>query len=162
MAKKDKIKTNVMRLLEKAGISYETREYEYSEADLSGVHAADVLGLSYESVFKTLVLHGDKTGYFVCCVPVDREIDLKQAAAVSGNKKAELLHVKELLPLTGYVRGGCSPIGMKKQFPTYLDKSAETRERISLSAGVRGVQVLVSPNDLQKYLRAQLCPLCKS
>ena len=114
MAKKDKdrVKTNVMRLLDKAGISYESREYAYSEDDLSGVHAAAELGYPCEMVFKTLVLHGDKSGYFVCCIPVDQEIDLKKAAQVSGNKKAEMLHVKELLPLTGYLRGGCSPVGM--------------------------------------------------
>ena len=137
------MKTNVMRLLDRAKIPYESREYAFSEEDLSGVHAADVLGLPYGQVFKTLVLRGDKTGYFVCCIPVDREIDLKKAAKVSGNKKAELLHVKELLPLTGYIRGGCSPIGMKKQFPTYIDELAEGQERISISAGQRGLKVLM-------------------
>ena len=153
------MKTNVMRLLDRAKIPYESREYAFSEEDLSGVHAADVLGLPYGQVFKTLVLRGDKTGYFVCCIPADREIDLKKAAKVSGNKKAELLHVKELLPLTGYIRGGCSPIGMKKQFPTYIDELAEGQERISISAGQRGLQVLLSPEALSEYVRGTFCSL---
>ena len=161
MAKKDKdrVKTNVMRLLDKAGISYESREYAYSEDDLSGVHAAAELGYPCEMVFKTLVLHGDKSGYFVCCIPVDQEIDLKKAAQVSGNKKAEMLHVKELLPLTGYLRGGCSPVGMKKQFPTYLENSARQQERISISAGQRGVQVLLAPEALAAYIHAEFAEL---
>lgn len=156
MSKKEKeARTNVMRLLDRAKIPYESREYAYTEEDLSGVHAAEALGFPCRMVFKTLVLHGDKTGYFVCCIPVDQEIDLKKAAALSGNKKAELLHVKELLPLTGYLRGGCSPIGMKKQFPTWIHESAEEEERISISAGQRGVQVLLSPKELAKYIGAQ-------
>lgn len=161
MAKKDKdrVKTNVMRLLDKAGISYESREYAYSEDDLSGVHAAAELGYPCEMVFKTLVLHGDRSGYFVCCIPVDQEIDLKKAAQVSGNKKAEMLHVKELLPLTGYLRGGCSPVGMKKQFPTYLENSARQQERISISAGQRGVQVLLAPEALAAYIHAEFAEL---
>ncbi|MDO4266402.1 MAG: Cys-tRNA(Pro) deacylase [Eubacteriales bacterium] len=160
MAKKEKeIKTNVMRLLDRAGIAYDAREYAYSEDDLSGVHAAAVLGLPCEKVFKTLVLHGDKSGYFVCCIPVDQEIDLKKAAVISGNKKAEMLHVKELLPLTGYLRGGCSPIGMKKQFPTYIDASAESKEQIGISGGQRGVQVLLSPEELKTYIRAEYAEL---
>ena len=161
MAKKDKdrIKTNVMRLLDKAGIPYESREYAYSEEDLSGVHAAAELGYPCEMVFKTLVLHGDKSGYFVCCIPVDKEIDLKKAAHVSGNKKAEMLHVRELLPLTGYLRGGCSPIGMKKQFPTYIENSAQQQDRISISAGQRGVQVLLSPEALAEYIRAEFAEI---
>ena len=148
-----------MRLLDKAGIPYESREYAYTEEDLSGVHAAAELGFPCEMVFKTLVLHGDKSGYFVCCIPVDREIDLKKAAHVSGNKKAEMLHVKELLPLTGYLRGGCSPIGMKKQFPTYIDASAEQQERISVSAGQRGVQILLAPRALAAHIRAEFAEL---
>lgn len=158
MGKHDKgteTKTNVMRLLDKAKIPYEHREYEYSEDDLSGTHAADFLGFPYASVFKTLVLHGDKTGYLVCCVPVDKEIDLKKAAKVSGNKKVEMIHVKELLPLTGYIRGGCSPVGMKKQFPTYIHETAKGQEKISFSAGQRGVQILVDPEKLAAYIRAE-------
>lgn len=159
MSKKDKVKTNVMRLLDQAKIDYESREYDYSEEDLSGTHAADTLGFPYRMVYKTLVLRGDKKGYFVCCIPVDREIDLKKAAKVSGNKKAEMLHVKELLPLTGYIRGGCSPIGMKKQFPTFLEELAAGESRISISAGQRGVQVLLSPEALREYTGAQYCSL---
>ena len=155
MKDKEKTKTNVMRLLDKAKIAYDTREYEYSEEDLSGVHAADFLGFPYDMVFKTLVLRGDKTGYFVCCIPVDREIDLKKAAKVSGNKSAELIHVKELLPLTGYVRGGCSPIGMKKRFKTYIDISGKEKEAVSISGGQRGVQVLLSPLALSGYVGAE-------
>lgn len=152
-------KTNVMRLLEQAGIAYETREYAYSEDDLSGTHAADDLGFSYDMVFKTLVLHGDKNGYLVCCVPVDREIDLKKAAKASGNKKVEMIHVKELMPLTGYIRGGCSPIGMKKQFSTLIDASAREQSQISISAGERGKQVLLGPEALAQYIHAQFVPL---
>lgn len=148
-----------MRLLDRAGILYDGKEYAYSEDDLSGVHAAEVLGLPCEMVFKTLVLRGDKTGYFVCCIPVDQEIDLKKAALVSGNKKAEMLHVKELLPLTGYLRGGCSPIGMKKIFPTFIDESAGRQERISISAGQRGVQVLLNPESLCSYIHAEYADL---
>jgi len=118
---KDKIaKTNVARLLDKDKIHYELVPYEVDENDLSCIHVAKTLGENIEQVFKTLVLHGDKSGYFVCVVPGENEINLKIAAKVSGNKKCDLIHVKELLPLTGYIRGGCSPIGMKKHFPTSL------------------------------------------
>lgn len=164
MAKKDKdkIKTNVMRILDRAKIPYESREYAWSEEDLSGVHAAEALGYPCEMVYKTLVLHGDKHGHFVCCIPVDQEIDLKQAAKVSGNKSAELIPVKELEPLTGYIRGGCSPIGMKKQLPTYIEAAAENRERISISAGQRGVQVLLAPDALAAQIRAEFRGLVRS
>lgn len=148
-----------MRLLETAGISYGTKEYEYDESDLSGVHAARVLGLDPDMVFKTLVLKGDKTGYFVCVIPVALEVDLKKAAAVTGNKKCDLIPVKELLPLTGYLRGGCSPIGMKKQFPTYIDETATLCDVISVSAGQRGVQVLLSPDELLEYIKATYAEL---
>lgn len=157
--KEKKTITNVMRLLETAGISYGTKEYEYDESDLSGVHAARVLGLDPDMVFKTLVLKGDKTGYFVCVIPVALEVDLKKAAAVTGNKKCDLIPVKELLPLTGYIRGGCSPIGMKKQFPTYIDETATLCDVISVSAGQRGVQVLLSPDELLEYIKATYADL---
>ena len=157
--KEKKTITNVMRLLETAGISYSTKEYEYDESDLSGVHAASVLGLDPDMVFKTLVLKGDKTGYFVCVIPVALEVDLKKAAAVTGNKKCDLIPVKELLPLTGYIRGGCSPIGMKKQFPTYIDETATLCDVISVSAGQRGVQVLLSPDELLEYIKATYADL---
>ena len=143
-----------MRLLDKAGIAYDTKEYEYDESDLSGVHAAKVLGLDPDMVFKTLVLQGDKAGYFVCIIPVACEVDLKKAASVTGNKKCDLIHLKELLPLTGYIRGGCSPVGMKKQLPEYIDETALLVERISVSAGQRGVQVILSPEDLLSYTGA--------
>ena len=115
------VKTNVMRLLDKAKISYEAKEYPVDENDLSGSHVADLLGVDHGSMFKTLVLKGDKTGYLVCCIPVDGEVDLKKAAKAAGDKKVEMLPMKDLLAVTGYIRGGCSPIGMKKRFPTYLD-----------------------------------------
>lgn len=157
--KSKKTITNVMRLLEKAGISFETKEYEYDESDLSGVHAAAVLGLDPDMVFKTLVLKGDKTGYFVCVIPVALEVDLKKAAGVTKNKKCDLIPVKDLLPLTGYLRGGCSPVGMKKQFPTYIDETAELCDIVSVSAGQRGVQVLLNPEELRVYVGAEYADL---
>lgn len=115
-------KTNVMRLLDAAKIPYEAKSYPVDEEDLSGSHAADMMGVDHGSMFKTLVLKGEKTGYLVCCIPVDDEVDLKKAARAAGDKKVEMIHMKDLLPVTGYIRGGCSPIGMKKKFPTYLDE----------------------------------------
>lgn len=152
-------KTNVMRLLDAAKIPYEAKEYPVDENDLSGSHAADLMGADHGSVFKTLVLKGEKTGYMVCCIPVDGEVDLKKAAKAAGDKKAEMLPMKELLPVTGYIRGGCSPIGMKKRFPTYLDRSAEKYEKIAVSAGTRGVQVILSPADLGRYVGAEMADL---
>ena len=152
-------KTNAARLLDRAGIHYELIPYEVDEQNLAASHVAEQLGEDIAQVFKTLVLRGDKTGLLVCVVPGDAEVDLKKAAKLSGNKKAELLHVKELLPLTGYIRGGCSPIGMKKQFPTYIDELAEGQERISISAGQRGLQVLLSPEALSEYVRGTFCSL---
>lgn len=159
MGKTKELKTNVMRLLDKAKVAYEHRSYEVDENDLSGTHAAELLGVPHEMLFKTLVLHGDKSGYLVCVIPVDDEIDLKLAAKVSGNKKVEMIPVKELLPLTGYIRGGCSPIGMKKQFPTYIHESALAQEIIGVSAGQRGVQILLRPQDLADYIRGQFAAL---
>ena len=148
MAKQKINKTNVARLLDKAKVAYELIPYEVDESDLSAVHVAAQLGEDVDRVFKTIVLHGDKTGHFVCVVPGEHEIDLKKAAKVSGNKKCELLPMKELLPVTGYFRGGCSPIGMKKHFPTYLHESASAFDYIYVSAGQRGLQVKLSPQDL--------------
>ena len=162
MAKEKEARTNVMRLLDKAKIPYEHREYEVDENDLSGTHAADLLGVDHRTLFKTLVLHGDKTGYLVCVIPVDDEVDLKKAAKVSANKKVEMLPMKELLPLTGYIRGGCSPIGMKKQFPTYIHETARDLPIIGVSAGQRGVQILLAPGDLAAYIRAQFADLTVS
>ena len=148
-------KTNVMRLLEAAGIEYGSAEYEYDENDLSGVKAAHAIGMPEEQVFKTLVTKGDKTGPVVFCIPVAEELDLKKAAAVSKNKKIEMLHVKDLLGLTGYIRGGCSPIGMKKKFMTYIDETAILFDKIAVSAGQRGCQVLLSPDDLLEYINGE-------
>ena len=149
-------KTNVARLLDKAKISYELIPYEVDESDLSAIHVAEQLGEDVNQVFKTLVLHGDKTGYFVSIIPGDKEIDLKLAARVSGNKKCDLIPMKELLPLTGYIRGACSPIGMKKHFPTYIHKTCLDFPFIYVSAGQRGLQIKLSPNDLIKEVRAEI------
>ena len=148
-------KTNAMRRLDAAKIAYTPLEYEVDEQDLSATHVADQIGIPYERCFKTIVSRGDKTGLLVFCIPCHREIDLKKAAAVTGNKKVEPVHVKELLGLTGYIRGGCSPIGMKKSFPTYFDKSAEAWEEITVSAGVRGIQLLLNRERLIGFLRAR-------
>ena len=152
-------KTNAMRLLEAAGITYRTTEYEYDENDLSGVHAAKAIGMPPEQVFKTLVTRGDKTGILVFCIPVDCELDLRKAAMISGNKKIEMTHVKELPELTGYVRGGCSPIGMKKQYGTYIDETAELFDEIAVSAGLRGQQIIILPADLILYIKAMTADL---
>ena len=143
-----KIKTNASRLLDGRKIDYALLTYEVDESDLSGVHAAAALGLDPACVFKTLVARGDRNGVVVACIPVAAELDLKALARVSGNKSVELLPLKELLPVTGYVRGGCSPVGMKKRFPTYIDASAERLPRIAVSAGARGVQLFLAPADL--------------
>ena len=130
-----------MRLLEAAGISFETGTYEVDENDLSGSHAADLMGVDHDTMYKTLVLKGEKKGYLVCCLPVDEELDLKKAAKAAGEKKVEMIHVKDMLSVTGYIRGGCSPIGMKKKFPTYIEETAQLYDKITVSAGQRGVQV---------------------
>ena len=152
-------KTNAMRMLDGAKIPYEVRTYDFEETDLAGVHAADAVGMPYETVFKTLVARGDKTGVVVFCIPVAEELDLKKAARASKNKSVELLHVKDLLPTTGYIRGGCSPIGMKKQFPTFIDETAQLYDEIGVSAGCRGCQVLLDPMQLTDYVNATLCDL---
>ena len=152
-------KTNAARLLDKAGIEYKLIPYSYSEEDLSAQHVAAELGEDIAAVFKTLVLRGDKTGLFVCVIPGNHEVDLKAAAKLSGNKSCALIHQKELLPLTGYIRGGCSPIGMKKQFPTFIDETAQLYDEIGVSAGCRGCQVLLDPMQLTDYVNATLCDL---
>lgn len=152
-------KTNVMRLLDAAKISYEAKEYPVDENDLSGSHAADLMGVDHGSMFKTLVLKGEKTGYLVCCIPVDGEVNLKKAAKAAGDKKVEMLHMKDLLSVTGYVRGGCSPVGMKKRFPTWIDETALLYEKIAVSAGLRGVQILLEPQDLADYVGAEFLDL---
>ena len=140
--------------MEQAGISCKEQFYEYQEDDLSGMHAAQVLGMPPEQVFKTLVPRGPKTGIHVYCIPVCCELDLKKAARVAGDKSMELVAVKELLPLTGYIRGGCSPVGMKKQYPTFLDETCILFEEIAVSAGERGHQMLLNPEDLAKITNA--------
>lgn len=159
MAKEKINKTNVARLLDKAKVKYELIPYQVDESDLSATHVAADLGEDVEQVFKTIVLHGDKSGYFVCVVPGDREIDLKRAAKVSGNKKCELLPMKELLPVTGYIRGGCSPIGMKKHFPTYIHQTAAQYPYIYVSAGQRGLQIKIAPEDILREARAEYAEL---
>ena len=148
-----------MRLLDAAKIPYKTAEYEVDENDLSGIHVAEQLGQPAEQVFKTLVLKGERTGFFVCCIPVDKELDLKKAAKAAGDKKAEMLPLKDLLPTTGYIRGGCSPIGMKKKFPTSIDETAELFDEIAVSAGIRGAQIIINGENLSEYLGAKLSDL---
>lgn len=152
-------KTNVMRMLDKAKITYTVKEYEVDESDLSGTHVAECVGMDTDVVFKTLVAKGDKTGFCVFCIPCADELDLKKAAKVSGNKRVELLPLKDLLPTTGYIRGGCSPIGMKKQFPTYINETAMLFEEIAVSGGMRGVQVILSPDTLNDFVGASYADL---
>ncbi len=152
-------KTNAMRLLDAAGIQYETKEYEYDENDLSGLTVAKKIGLEPENVFKTIAATGDKTGVVIFCVPVCFEINLKKAAVASGNKKIETLKVADLLKTVGYIRGGCSPIGMKKKFPVFIDESILLSEKITISAGVRGCQLYLSAQDLIAYTQATICDI---
>lgn len=150
-----KTKTNAMRMLDAAKISYRVMEYEVDESNLAGTHIADEIGLSYDMVYKTLVARGDKSGPVVFCIPAHLEIDLKKAARVTGNKRIEMIHVKDLLSLTGYIRGGCSPIGMKKRFPTYISHFSANEPEITVSAGVRGAQLLLKTADLITYTGAK-------
>ncbi|MBQ6456499.1 MAG: Cys-tRNA(Pro) deacylase [Mogibacterium sp.] len=154
-------KTNAMRQLDSAGIEYEMGEYEYDESDLSGVHAAEALGVSEDEVFKTLVTRGDDNLLFVFVIPSGATLDLKKAAQVSGNKKIEMIHVKEIFDLTGYIRGGCSPIGMKKQYPTYIDETAVLFDKIYFSAGKRGVQIILAPEILAEFTEAEFADLTR-
>lgn len=148
-------KTNAVRLVELAGIACDERFYEYDENDLNGMHAAEAIGYPPEQVFKTLVARGAKTGIHVFCIPVCCELDLKKAAKEAGDKSMELVHVKELLALTGYIRGGCSPIGMKKKYPTTIDETATLWDVIAVSAGERGHQILLSPDGLMQLTVAK-------
>ena len=154
-------RTNVMRLLDAAGIEYEAGEYEVDENDLSGSHAADMMGVDHDSMFKTLVLRGEKTGYLVCCIPVDEELDLKKVAKAAGDKKVEMIHMKELLPLTGYIRGGCSPIGMKKLFPTILHQTALEQATIIFSGGQIGTQIEMAPQSLADLIHARFAAVIR-
>ena len=159
MANKKIEKTNAARLLDRAGISYELVPYIVDESNLAATHVAEQLDEPIELVFKTLILKGERTGYFVCVVPGDLEIDLKAAARVSGNKKVDLIPMKELLPVTGYIRGGCSPVGMKKRFPTYIHRTAVDYPFVYISAGIRGLQLKIAPNDLIAYTQATVADI---
>jgi Cys-tRNA(Pro)/Cys-tRNA(Cys) deacylase len=147
-------KTNAARILDAAGVVYEIREYEVDEDDLSAPHVAEAIGMPPEQVFKTLVARGDQTGVLMASIPASSDLDLKALAAASGNKKVELVAVKEVLGLTGYIRGGVSPVGTKKPYPFYLDETAELWDTISVSAGMRGKQMLLAPSELVRVAGA--------
>ena len=147
-------KTNVVRILEANNIPHKTVSYEVDENDLSGNRVANKIGTDAEKVFKTLVAKGDKNGINIFCVPVTAELNRKKAALASGNKKIEMIKVKDLFPVTGYIRGGCSPIGMKKNFPIYIEETIQLFDKIFVSAGTRGMQISISPMDLQKSTNA--------
>ena len=152
-------KTNAARLLDQQKIAYDLIPYEVDEEHLGAEHTAEVLGEPIERIFKTLVLRGDKLGFFVCVIPGAEEVDLKKAAKVTGNKKVEMIHVKALLPLTGYIRGGCSPIGMKKALPTWFHESIMLYDTVYCSAGQRGLQFRLAPQDLVRAAHGQLADL---
>ena len=155
------MKTNAARLLDRAGIRYELREYEVDESDLSAPRVAELVGLPPDQVFKTLVARGDRTGVVMAAIPANTELDLKALAEASGNKKVELVAVKEILALTGYIRGGVSPLGTKKPYPFYLDETSILWDNISVSAGVRGCQIVLAPDDLATVTQAVHCPIAK-
>lgn len=152
-------KTNAVRLLESNNIPYSTLTYEVDESDLSGLTVANKIGVDAERVFKTLVTRGEKTGVNVFCIPVTEELNLKKAALACGDKKIEMIKEKELLPLTGYIKGGCSPIGMKKHYPTFIDETAQLFDEISVSAGIRGMQIMIKPNDLVEVVKGKFSNL---
>ena len=154
-------KTNAARILDRMGIGYELKEYPVDVNDLSAVNVAAKVGMPVQQVFKTLVARGDKNGVLMACIPGDGELDLKALAAASGNKKTEMVHLKEVLGLTGYIRGGCSPLGAKKEYPVYLDKSAENWEIIAISAGKRGEQIMLAPADLIQAVHAVVTKIAK-
>jgi Cys-tRNA(Pro)/Cys-tRNA(Cys) deacylase len=154
-------KTNAARMLDAAGINYELREYEVDESDLSAPHVAASVGLPPEQVFKTLVMRGDRNGVLLACIPGNAELDLKALAAASADKKVELVPLKEVLGLTGYIRGGVSPLGARKVYPLYLDETADLWDVIAVSAGVRGCQMLVAPGDLARITEARRCDIAK-
>lgn len=161
MSKHKQEKTNAMRMLDQAGITYETGEYEYDESDLSGDHVAEYLGISKEEIFKTLVTRGNDKEIYVFVVPVSGELDLKKAAAAAGVKKVEMIHVKEIMGITGYIRGGCSPVGMKKAYPTFIDETAILFDRIYISGGKRGLQIIIDPQTLADFTGAKLVDIAK-
>lgn len=152
-------KTNAVRMVQQAGLPCREGFYEFDEKDLSGLHAAAAIGMPPEQVFKTLVARGEKTGINVFCIPVCCELDLKKAAKAAGDKNMELVAVKELLGLTGYIRGGCSPVGMKKKYPTHFDETCILWEEIAVSAGARGHQMIIPPEALASLVDAKLCDI---
>jgi len=152
-------KTNAARILDSLGVTYDLSEYEVDENDLSAVSVAGKLGQDVDQVFKTLVLRGDKTGVFVCIIPGSAELNLKKTASVSGNKSVSMVAVKEIPELTGYVRGGCSPVGMKKKYPSYIDETCTLYDLIYVSAGLRGLQMKISPADLIKATESNIADL---
>jgi Cys-tRNA(Pro)/Cys-tRNA(Cys) deacylase len=155
-------KTNAARILDSAGVRYEIRDYEIDENDLSALHVAEAIGMPPEQVFKTLVARGDRSGVLLACIPANTELDLKALASASGNKKIELVAVKEVLGLTGYIRGGVSPVGTKKAYPLYLDETAELWDVLSVSAGMRGQQMLIAPADLIRVTGATIAAIAQS
>lgn len=154
-------KTNAARILDNLGISYEIKEYKVDLKDLSATHVAKEAGMPIEKVFKTLVARGDKTGVIMAVIPSAMELDLKALASVSGNKRVEMVHLKEVQTLTGYIRGGCSPLGAKKEYPVFLDSNAEKQDIIAISAGIRGEQLLLSPSDLAKATNAVIATIVR-
>ena len=152
-------KTNALRLLTQAGVPYRTASYGYDESDLSGSKAARAIGMPEEQVFKTLVARGEKRGILVFCIPVCCTLDLKKAAKAAGDKKVDMVHQSELLPLTGYIRGGCSPVGMKKAYPAFIDETAQLYDEIAVSAGARGLQLILPPQELIDYAQMDVCDL---
>lgn len=152
-------KTNAVRLVQQAGISCREAFYEYDERDLSGIHAANAIGFPPEQVYKTLAVRGVRRGILVFCIPVCFELDLKKAAKAAGDKAVEMLPLKELLPTTGYIRGGCSPVGMKKKYPTYIDETCQLFDEIAVSAGERGHQMILSPILLAELIGAEFADI---
>ncbi|MBQ7496662.1 MAG: Cys-tRNA(Pro) deacylase [Selenomonas sp.] len=161
MAKKKQQKTNAARILDRLGIDYELKEYEVDESDLSAVHVAASVGMPIERVYKTLVARGDKHGIVMAVIQGDLELDLKALAAASGNKRVEMVHLKEVFALTGYIRGGCSPLGAKKEYPVYLDERARAQETIAISAGKRGEQIILKPDDLVSATAAAVAQIAR-
>ena len=154
-------KTNAARILDSLGISYEIKEYKVDPENLSAIHVAEEAGMPIDMVFKTLVARGDKNGVLMAVIPGALEVDLKALAAASGNKRVEMVHLKEVQALTGYIRGGCSPLGAKKDYPVYLDIHAQEQSRISISAGIRGEQIILAPSDLIKAVNATVAQIAR-
>ena len=161
MGKKKQQKTNAARILDRLGIDYELKDYEVDESDLSAVHVAASVGMPIEQVYKTLVVRGDRNGIMMAVIQGDPELDLKSLASASGNKRAEMVHLKEVFALTGYIRGGCSPLGAKKDYPVYLDERALEQDSIAISAGKRGEQIVLEPTDLAKAASATIANIAR-